>query len=1113
MSAPDTTPPITDPNESLGTYSFLPHLRQGVATAIGSVSAGIRATIDVSFDVAGTPIGGGAPLSQTITQQIALYGPGDLLNIQDQAVVRTEPRDLATNFEANYLAAIDFYPEDYPWMYTPIAPSGERLQPWLALIVLTSEEYDEGKTVNVSTGGSTVTSRPRGYITLKDLSPLPPNEELWAWAHSHFNQSLSPDATKELVSADMSAVLPRVASIIASNPDAAYSRLVCPRRLDINIAYDAFLIPSFESGRLAGLNEDPTKAPSATASAWASYTDQAEPLNFPYYYRWHFRTGDRGDFPYLVSLLKPQPVDKTVGTRDIDCNDPTADLPLINNPALNGVLRLGGALQVPNADLSPDDLNERQVYENWDQPYPDDFETGLAQFISLPDDYAAKTAQDANNATSLGGIAGYPDPIITSPLYGRWHALMQRLLVERDQVTPVANTTNWVHRLNLDPRFRVPANYGVEVVEANAEDYMNYAWEQIGDVLSANQKIRRWHFALAASTRLYQRHLLSVSATPQRALSITAPVATRVLGSPVTISTLRSTSLVPEVLTSTVFRRTIRSNGRLMRTLPLTPTVTRFNLIDRVNAGAVTSAPPKVIPPGLPTVNGAAGAATPSNAPPAILGWLKQYPWLPLAVLIAAIILALILFLIPVIGIVAAAAMVVAGVYLYRLLRSWGTAEAASQAVSESGQTASSVAQMPTSSNFVLSSPGSTFRPTVGGTDSHTAVRFKAALVDSFSLIAAGNQAGFRPAPVALNLADITTKMVTAVDPRTTILRRGLTTIFLPPWILSQIGEDFNEVMAYPKIDLPMYKPLTSPNVERFLPNINKISENSITLMETNQRFIEAYMVGLNHDFAAKLLWREYPTDQRGSYFRQFWAVDNVIGSDGKNDTDPATQEKLYDIAEIHRWALDSALGTHNNRVSGAEQGPLAVLIIRGELLKKYPNTVIFAQHATYDTHGLRQPDWCTPEEENAPPLAKTRTPLFSANPKDDLFFFGFDLTIDEIMGVAGDHNNPGWYFVLQERPGEPRFGLAVSRTGAAAQTLDELTWDDAGIPVGQALHATTLASLGLSSPDPDHAVQHNDDKQITGASISAARWAYVLFRPPVMVAIHGDELLAQNRP
>ena len=59
-------------------------------------------------------------------------------------------------------------------------------------------------------------------------------------------------------------------------------------------------------------------------------------------------------------------------------------------------------------------------------------------------------------------------------------------------------------------------------------------------------------------------------------------------------------------------------------------------------------------------------------------------------------------------------------------------------------------------------------------------------------------------------------------------------------------------------------------------PNINLIPPNSITLVETNQRFIESYMVGLNHEFARKLLWREYPTDQRGSYFRQFWDVKGI---------------------------------------------------------------------------------------------------------------------------------------------------------------------------------------------------------------------------------------------
>jgi hypothetical protein len=562
-------------------------------------------------------------------------------------------------------------------------------------------------------------------------------------------------------------------------------------------------------------------------------------------------------------------------------------------------------------------------------------------------------------------------------------------------------------------------------------------------------------------------------------------------------------------------RRAIRPGARLMRTLPFTATVTPTNLLERINSGEVTSAPPKTVPPGVPTVNQAGGAAEPSGAPPWILALLKKYPWLPFAVLIVAVVLALLLLLIPVVGIAAAVAVFGAGLYVFRLLRKWATADTASQAVSEAGQTPASIANMPSSSNFVLSDPGSSFVASIGGADSPTAARFKQALVDSFTLTTVGNVTAQTPLPVALDLTAVSSIMVTSLNPKVTILRRGLTSIVLPSWIIDQIGDDFYEVMAYPKIDLPMYKPLTSPNVERLLPNINKIANNSITLMETNQRFIESYMVGLNHEFARKLLWREYPTDQRGSYFRQFWAVDNYIDSEGLSHD--ALQDKLYDIPELHRWALDSALGDHNNRVPpGQTPKPQAVLIIRGELLKKYPNTVIFAQHARVDD-GLRSPDWLTAAEEAKPPRDKTRSPLFSANPVDDIFFFGFDLTIDEVKGTGGD---PGWYFVLQERPGEARFGLELTREGNDIHTFDELSWNDAspGINPGQFLPANSLHNVSLIDPGPakadeDTRAQYNNDKIVNPETESSARWAYVLFRQPVMVAIHADEMLAEDRP
>jgi hypothetical protein len=1114
-------PPIADPEDLLGTYAFLPWLRQGIANAITAPPpAGTRASIHVEVDITGAPVTGGAPLVQSAAQDIALYGPGDLLGIDASAVIRTEPRLGVTNFESNYLAAIDFYDEDFPWRYTPAPPPGLQLSPWIALIVLKRTEFVEGKNI---------ANRPLPFITIADATVFPIAAELWAWAHVHFNQGLSPNPSTELVSTDMSTVLPLVQSILNTNPDRAYSRLLCPRLLDVNTDYDAFLIPAFETGRLAGLRQDPTKAPSALASAWAAYAGQQEPTNFPYYYRWHFTTGDRGDFRYLVSLLKPQPVDATVGTRDFDVQDPGSNLPGIVKAGLNGILRLGGALEVPDADLSDADKAQRDTFENWDQPYPDPFEVSLAKFINLPDDYATQTPAAANAATgiapSAAGIAPQvtpdivndPDPLITSPLYGRWHALTQRVLFNSDGTT-APNSTNWVHRLNLDPRFRVPANYGVEVVEANTEEYMNYAWEQIGDVLQANQNIRRLHFATAASSRLYARNLTTAASDPGRLLALTGPVSSRILYSGVTVASLRGSTtaptLVPPVLTSTAFRRVLRPRGRLMRSLPFTSTATQTNLIERVNAGAVISAPPKTVPSGVVTVDETVSAVLPTAAPSAVLGWLKQFPWLPWAVLILAFVLAIVLFfaLGPAIGGAAALAVIGLGIYVFRMLRGWATDQQASQAVSQAGQTPGSVANYPTSSNFVLSTPGSSFVPTLGGPNSPTATRFNTALGQSFQLIAAGNVTAQHPAPVAIDLAAVAKTVLTAVDPKTTIFRRGRSMMSLPAWILAQIGEDFNEVMAYPKIDLPMYEPLEARSVERLLPNINKIARNSITLMETNQRFIEAYMVGLNHEFARKLLWREFPTDQRGSYFRQFWSVGDTIDSEGLSHD--ALKEKLYDIPEIHRWAQTSALGNHNNRADPTQPpAPQAVLIIRGELLKKYQNTVIFAQHAKM-TGSLREPDWLTAAEEANPPRSKTRTPVYHAGPIDDIYFFGFDLTIDEVKGTGGD---PGWYFVLQERPGEARFGLELS-PASAIETFDDVCWNDAmpGIQPGQFLSAGALSSVRPKEPssvtDPPKHDQWNDDRRVDTAGVSSARWAYMLLRQPVMVAIHADEMLAQNR-
>ena len=103
---------------------------------------------------------------------------------------------------------------------------------------------------------------------------------------------------------------------------------------------------------------------------------------------------------------------------------------------------------------------------------------------------------------------------------------------------------------------------------------------------------------------------------------------------------------------------------------------------------------------------------------------------------------------------------------------------------------------------------------------------------------------------------------------------------------------------------------------------------------------------------------------------------------------------------------------------------------------------------------------------------------------------------------------------MLKERPGEPRFGLDISRPAAEPiVTVNDLTWADANVQPGKHLNPAVLGSISLTAPSPargdmEKKPQHDDDVKVVPAAISAARWAYLLYQSPVMVAMHAAELL-----
>jgi len=1104
-----------------GAYSFLPFARQGLANQI-TATGPQRASAPIELGVRFTQVDGSSSSQPLPPRELQLYGPGDILGIDARAIIRTDPRNWITNFEPNYLAAVDFYDEDFPWRYTPTVPdvTNRRLLPWITLVVLKLErEFSEG---------ANIADRPLPYITLKNdvrQNVLPDPATSWAWAHVHVNRGLTASDT-EIVAIDAQVVATRLEAALNENADLAYSRLVCPRRLEPNVTYCAFVVPAFESGRLAGLGLDVTQAPGATASSWAS--NGAEPDNFPVYFRWQFRTGAVGDFEYLVRLLQPKPVDPRVGTRDLDVQLPGM-INGMSDPARKGVLPLGGALRVPRRSLSEADRQEAEWRENWAEPYPHPFQRDLAAVINLADAYGDQSAATANAATGIDAVAGASDPIITPPLYGRWVSQTPRLLTKANG-DPVPNADNWVHQLNLDPIYRVPAGLGTQVVQKQQEELMAAAWVQVGDVLAANQRIRRLLFAQQVAFVWHQKQLKPlVTRDPQKALTLTNPIQSRVMSragsTAVTVKARVAASATPPVMLGAPMRRMTRQGARMMRALPFDSNARRDNLMARVNSGEVRTTPVKSRPTGAIGLDAVIDTVAPSSG---LTGLFEGGAWKGFVPLIVALVLAVVL---GISGALAAAVVVlILGVAvsagLYKALQR----ARAANAVREAGQTPGSVDALPFSPNFTFTEPNAasaTIEVRRTGVDGAESARFKSALKDLYSFTQAGavsDTVGENgPVRARLDLSREAQDVIEALDPTVTIARRAASLIKLPSRVRAEQVTSFAEVMAYPVFDLPMYKPLAELSAELLIPNVNLIDSNSITLLETHQRFIEAYLVGLNHEFARELLWREYPTDQRGSYFRQFWDVSGFLA--GPVADPDALREQLRDVPPLHKWLAQSKLGGHDARRPPGSTEEDLVLVIRGELLKRYPTAVIYAQKADWAlTDGVIDPSkerrlvTLLPPEEANPPREKLRTPLYMAKVEPDLYFLGFDLTVDEARGGDGTGANDaaGWFFVIKERPGEPRFGFDETSSGSIV-VWNDLAWD--AVPTaGENVSVLPPPSLQIPASVPpgeeEKEDQRKEDVQVRWSDeVSAAELAYILFQAPAMVAVHAAEMLPRKAP
>jgi hypothetical protein len=1005
-------------------YRFLPWTRRGLA-------AEIREPDDVQADMSASAR---LPVRLTLAHgpqpsvDLQLYGPGDVTGVDLRAIVRTEPPRGTTNFAPDEFAAIEFDPPDLPWLFTPArADADDRLRPWLALVVVADQP---GVAIEVSPGRSlpqlTIESPASPAAELPDLA------ESWAWAHAH------------LVEGDPGG---DVAAKLAADPDLNTSRLLCPRRLEPDREYLACLVPTTEAGRLAGLGLDAPEAPT-TGPAW----DGGARAILPLYYHWRFRTGPAGDFESLARKLEPRPLPDTVGRRSLFVGAADPALPQLPADA-GGILELEGALRAPQPGTGDAPLGPEQA------PLVD----ALVQLLNAPDRHVSQGASDDAEA-------------VAPPIYGQWPV--------RQHVVPETRP-RWLRELNTDPRHRVAAGLGAQVVRANQERYVDAAWKQVGDVLAANQLLDRARLMRRVGERIHRRHVQSLGVDGLFAVS--TPVHARVALSGGMLQRQLETSHLPPGAADPGFRRMSAPRGRFVRrgaalaggaseeAVAVTALGAlargdlKLDLVARVPDGIVASA----LLAELPSSGNGAPVGLPGRVPADMVTELTTVQRT--------------LETRPPGSLVLRANVALSGIVTERVL------ERARSTIGVSGSlhgTLGTLIEHSLAGRAAAAAPPLT-RPAAAVTTTAAppaAIASPVAdpavvarLVSAFDLHLATFEpsvVALRPPDAPLDLGALRGEVVEALDPTGVIERRAVARIRVATGALTEQAfgdrlrpsDDLGPVLAGPVLSDALYRDLAAYDQDRFLPGAGNVPSDTVSLLETNPRFVEAFLVGANHEMNRELLWRRYPTDRRGTPFRRFW--DRLDGQ--------------ADIGPIHEFGANARLGTNS---FGQLEGSL-VLLVRGELLRRYPNSVVYATPAGAD--------------KLLDPNAQILLPAFAGRLEPDLTFAGFELTVEAVTP------EPGWFFVIQEQPTEPRFGLdvPVGTGGAAPTTWAGLDWSHVGVDPGGYLRLAATTLMGESRP---LAPRVGPAASVGSARFgqNAAHMAAITFQRPFRAAIHSSKVLA----
>ncbi|MFF4653021.1 hypothetical protein [Streptomyces sp. NPDC001380] len=278
------------------------------------------------------------------------------------------------------------------------------------------------------------------------------------------------------------------------------------------------------------------------------------------------------------------------------------------------------------------------------------------------------------------------------------------------------------------------------------------------------------------------------------------------------------------------------------------------------------------------------------------------------------------------------------------------------------------------------------------------AERFVAAAVRHQARVSA-TQELTRSVPAAtVPIAQAATAVRAALDPGVQVTRRALAQVALDGAPLSPpAGADpLRPLTAAVGFDQPVYELLRALDPEHLLAGGELLPADTLTVLETDPAFLEAFLAGLNTELSRELLWREVPVDPATTWFRTFW------------DVRGARPAEATDITPMDGWTAGE-LGSHTTGVGGPGEGA-CVLLIRGNLLDRYPAAAVTLRRAAWSAGARVMPEG-----------GQELLPLFGARLGAGTRLLCFPVSAAQARGTDGD---AGWFVAFREPPASLRFGL-----------------------------------------------------------------------------------------